>query len=96
MRTRKLSQRRLAAEIKARGGEATGAAISDVLSGKRGTSKLIPLINEILGGTPPKQVTLKPSASDEARARIDRLLDKINDDDAKHVLDLLERLTRPR
>lgn len=90
-----LSQDRLAEQIIARGEQASGAAISDLLAMKRPESKLVPHINAVLGGLPPVQYPLgyEPDI-DEVQARIRDKIKGLSEDQHRLVLDLLEQLTK--
>lgn len=96
MRALRISQRELAKRIKAAGGQATGAAISDLLNRKSSRSRLVPDINAALGGVPPIQQIMATSPVDEAKARIDQKWDKLDEVERQLVIDLIDRLTRSR
>lgn len=97
MEERELSQRALAARLVESGTQATGASISDLMTGKSRRSKLVAAINAELGGTPPVQKLLdSETAIDETKARIDAKYRLLNEEERKLILQAMEVLAKGR
>lgn len=90
-----ISQLELARRIVAAGGQATGAAISDILLGKSTKSRLIPAINAVLGGIVPTQHILAyGDAVDGVKERISKLLDRMTQEEKEDLLRVVEHLAK--
>lgn len=91
MRDRKLSQRGLGSLV-----GASGAAISDLLSGKSVRSYLVPKINVALGGLPPLQILI---VDDESKARLDAKWSELTEQQRAAVIQMVESIapgSKPR
>lgn len=90
-----ISQLELARRIVAAGGQATGAAISDILLGKSTKSRLVPAINAVLGGIVPTQHILAyGGAVDDVKERISKLLDRMTQEEKEDLLRVVEHLAK--
>lgn len=97
MREEGLSQRALADRIVEAGGQATGAAISDIQTRKAPKSKLVPAINAVLGGIVPTQhIVAHNDALDGVRERISQLVGRMTPDEAEALLRVVEHMTKRR
>jgi transcriptional regulator with XRE-family HTH domain len=90
-RSRRISQRKLGIAV-----GVTQTAISDLLAGKFGQSRLVPKINAVLGGKPPQQRSTEQDVVDELKASIDAKWEMLDEDGRKAIRDLVELLTKYR
>lgn len=68
--------------------------ISDIFRGASGHTRLLPQINQALGGTPPTQITTI-AVVDELRQRIDEAWPDLSDSDRALVVQMATALRRP-